>query len=556
MTGDPALSLLLRLKFVGFWRKQLRRLKTWKGALFALFGAGLIAVWIASFVLRDSRMNIVRSAPDDVELLIECAMLALTAVTLSNAIGFRGLYIPAAEIETLFSAPVSRGALIRMRVLTSLMRSLVGACFAGLAPARMAPHALYGFAGAFTAFLWFPILGQGVSILLGDAENRFASRLASLPHRALRVVLLAGVLIVFLSYASQSPDAIEAPLTAFEFVRSLSERPVVGALLALFKPWARAVSATSASEFWPAFGASTAILAATFVAVTRLNTDYRETALATSADVARRLARMRRGLGVGGVEARKLPLAARTPWLFGRGPFGAIAFRKTASILRKARGGLLFGVIVVAAVTVFASRISDAPQNEWVGALMVAGFGTFYLCLGLRFDFREDVDVLASIRAWPVASWRIFLATITPQVVLATSLVLAGVAATLARSKHVDARSFLAVAAVPLLVSAWVAIDNIAFLLAPSRSTPGQDGALQHAGRAFVLMLLRALALMLVIVPAAAPAVAASVVFEWSAERALWLGAAGGGLAMLLEIGGLIWLGGVVLRRFDVARDR
>ena len=44
--------------------------------------------------------------------------------------------------------------------------------------------------------------------------------------------------------------------------------------------------------------------------------------------------------------------------------------------------------------------------------------GTLYLCAGLRFDFREDLDAMESLKAWPVRPWRVFLATLLPEVVL------------------------------------------------------------------------------------------------------------------------------------------
>jgi hypothetical protein len=97
------------------------------------------------------------------------------------------------------------------------------------------------------------------------------------------------------------------------------------------------------------------------------------------------------------------------------------------------------------------------------------------------------------------------------------------------------------------------------FLFAPVRFVPGQEGLLQNAGRGIVLMLLRAVLLALTMVLAGGPA--------WGVHQgALHLGleprsALGAALAafflgLLLVDVALVGLGGVVLRRFDVARDR
>lgn len=557
MTLDPALRLLLRLKWRGFWRKQWRRVRSPSGALLALCGAVVLAGWLLAMGVHLLFDPGGRTNPEDAELMVSIGMAVLAMLTLSNALSFRGLYLPPSEIETLFSAPLSRTSILRMRLAVGFARSLFGAVFAGLAAMRLANVPAYGLAGALAALLWLPVVGQGLSVLFGGAENRIAVLASRLPHRALRALWLGLILVLFVTVASSTDAAdLDGPSSPLALARQLRDHPVGGFVLGLFWPWARSISAGSAREFWPAFAAALAVFGATLAAVSHLRVDYRETALATSAELAKRLARIRRGLGAGGVQARKLPATWRTPWLFGRGPFGAIAYRKTASILRKARGGLLFGVVVITVVTILAPRISNGARDAAASAAMVAVFGSFYLCLGMRHDFREELDSMASIRAWPLASWRIFVATIAPQVVVICALVLAGVAVTLARAPRFDPGALVVIALAPLLVATWVSIDNIAFLLAPSRTAPGQEGALQHAGRAFVLILLRGLALLVVLLPAAAPMLIASAVLAWPADRVAWVGLLFGGAALLVELAGLAWLGGAALRRFDVARER
>lgn len=554
---DPAARLLLRLKWRGFWRKQWRRVRTPSGAVLALVGGALGALWLASLSLSMFRSGPARLGADEVELLAQLALAVIVVITLSTSLSFRGLYVPAGEIETLFSAPLSRPSLIRMRLAVALVRSGLGAAFAGLGAARLGSSPLYAFAGAFSAFLWAPILGQGVAIALGGAENRLAARLARAPHRALRMALVGALLIGLVMLVTQDPRASDAPLrTPLEQLRQLAEQPVVAALLSPFWPWARAISATGPAEFWPAFALCVALMAATLFAVGNLRVDFRETALATAADVARRLARMRRGLGAGGVEARRLPLEWRTPWLFGRGPFGAIAYRKTASILRRARGGLVFGAVVMAAVTLFASQWAGPAGGGYRAALLVAGFGAFYLSLGLRYDFREELDALPAIRAWPLAPWKIFLATIAPQVALVSLLVAAGVLITLARAGELDLRFAPLTLLIALLVATWVCIDNLAFLLAPTRAAPGHDGVLQHMGRSIVLAVLRSLTMAAALAAAAAPVAVCVQLLGWSLESALPLGLSAAAGVLSVEIAALVAAGGLALARFDVARER
>ncbi|MBL8801325.1 MAG: hypothetical protein JNN27_04970 [Planctomycetes bacterium] len=555
--GDAAVRLLLRLKWRGFWRRQARRLRTGKGLLLALPGALLVVWWGAAFLIPSERSPLAaRLGPELTEGLIQVLLAGLTLVTFANAFSFRGLYIPASEIETLFAAPLSRPALVRMRMAITLLRSAVGAVFGGCAAMRLASEPLFGFAGGFVAFVWIAVLGQGLSLLLGSAENRVAALFAKAPVGLLRSAGIACTAALLYGLIVEGPDMSPLTRSPLDWLRGISQAPLLGALLAPFWPFARAVAATSAAEFWPAFGGAVAILGASLAAVAQSTVDYRETALATSAELARRLARMRRGLGAGGVQAKRLPLSWRTPWLFGRGPFGAIAFAKSASILRKARAGVVFAVMVMAAVTFFASRHVERPADAWGAAALVAGFGTFYLTLGLRYDFREELDHLGAIRAWPLASWRIFAATLAPQVLLVSLFVDAGVAFVLARAGEIDARFALLALAVTLAVSVWVAIDNIVFLLAPTRSAPGNDGVLQNAGRSLLLGMLRSLTMLAVVAAAAAPSLVAIQIFGAELDFAFGIGAASA-LAVLGACAvASVALGGWALARFDVSRER
>ena len=79
------------------------------------------------------------------------------------------------------------------------------------------------------------------------------------------------------------------------------------------------------------------LLWAVFFEITaRLRVDFREASIQTSSDIAVRLKRMGRG-GFGQGAVPQFAAARRVPWLFGRGPGGAIAWmvhnRVTPNIL-------------------------------------------------------------------------------------------------------------------------------------------------------------------------------------------------------------------------------
>jgi hypothetical protein len=339
------------------------------------------------------------------------------------------------------------------------------------------------------------------------------------------------------------------------------EQPVARALLLPFKPWSSMISATSAAGFWGWFALCFGLAVLGFELVSRTSVDFRELSLATSADVARRLNRVRRGTGgASSTEAPKESAGWRVPWVFGRGPLGAIAWRKCASIVRKARSGVTIGLGIIGVVMLVSTRA--APSQPWsaLGATaMIAGLGTLYLCGALRFDFREDLDAMAVIKAWPIAPWRIFVATLLPEVALVSALIIGAIAARIAITGDVPQALVPCLLAVPLLVSAWVAIDNAAFLFAPVRLAPGQDSMLQNAGRALLLLMLRFFLLFAVAAMVGVAvwfAMLAQEPLQLSNEAVATLAALPGLLVLFAEVPVLIFVGGRMLRRFDVARDR
>jgi hypothetical protein len=191
---------------------------------------------------------------------------------------------------------------------------------------------------------------------------------------------------------------------------------------------------------------------------------------------------------------------------------------------------------------------------------LLAGLGTVYLCSGLRFDFREELERMDVVRSWPLAPARVFLAMLLPEVVGVSLLVGGAVLLQSALSGGLPAPVIGLVLGLPILVFDWVAVDNLVFLLAPVRSVPGQEGLVQNAGRRMVHVLLLALLL--------TPTLGLAFLAGWGAFLLLripaGLGApaalAGGALlaflVLLLSAWGLVGLGGRALRGFDVARDR
>jgi len=559
--GHPALRLLARRKFIGVLRKQTRRLKSPAGALLALIGLAAIAVWIGSLALSSFGQGEQRWRAAVTPQLARLIGTVIGAMSLFGALSFRGLYLPREEIELLFSAPLARADVIRYRLWTALGKSLFGATFFAVVVMGRVHVPLFGFLGAFLAMMTLPLAAQLISLLAGDAENRWLNRL---PKGAMRLVHVFGlVLIISLILMPRGPGSEGLELSSLSaWAGRLLEHPLVHALTLPAWPWAQLVTARTLASFLPSLLVCAAIWWILFQLCLRVRIDYRELSLETSADVARRLSRLRGGAGGASAgTAHRDSAGWRVPWLFGRTPFGALAWRKTGTMLRKARGTLLISgalvlVLVVASMFIFGHESEFSALGS---SLMIAVFGTLYLCAGLRFDFREDLDRMDVVRSWPIAPWRVFLATLLPEVVLVVLLLAVAILIRSSIAGSFPPGVLLVLAALFPCVLTWVAVDNAVFLVWPVRMTPGQEGLLQQAGRSLMLMLVRLLGVALVGGLVFGTGMLWWLGHDWfgySKSTGLVLAEVFGMLVLVIECACMIFVGGRLLARFDVARDR
>ncbi len=573
MFGPPALRLLVWLKLRGAVRAQVRRLRTPRNWIFLILGVGLFALWAFNFLYFGSRGLGGGHDPQSEFAWSRILLCALGVLTLVGSFNHRGLYLPKQEIELAFSAPLARSDLVRYRLTTNLLRSIIAGLVVGVGAARKLEHPGYAFAGTFAALMFLPIVGQAAAILLGDAENRWTRLASRVPARAITLILGVGLVLLVVDLSSDEGGLL-GELAQSSNGGAIYEQPwyharLVQAILWPTLPWAHAINAAGPAEFAGWFALCAALWVLAFELTARIGVDFRELSLATSADIARRLKRLRSGgAGVAASKADVRSVGWRVPWLFGRGPFGAIAWLKLVAMLRKARGTLLFSVLVVGFVAVGFplmfehGRLAHDPElasrNGLLASAMIAAVGSMYLAAGLRFDFRQDLELMDLVKSWPVHSARIFLATILPEVLL-ISLLLA--TAIVVRSFFSGFHPVIAAILLfqPLVTFAWIAIDNAVYLFSPVRFTPGQEGALQHMGRSLLLMLLRLSILGVSLALAGGPAAGLILGADWlGIERGLaWVIALVYAWGVLLALdAALVVGGGWVLRRFDVARDR
>ncbi len=568
LIGHPALRLLARRKLKGVLRKQARRLKSWKGILLSVLGVSLFLIWMGGLLLHAFIGSPIELDVEGLESLVGVGAFALTVLSLSGALVHRGLYMPSEEIERIFSGPIPRADVVRYRLLVNVGRGTLGAVIVGLFTANRMPRPLFAFLGVFLLVQTLPVLHQAAAILSGLVENRLARRfrwLRTLIFGAMLFAIIIGVpLVVF--FGGRGVDS-DAPMLVAWLQRlgnlgldGWQSHPLVHAITWPFQPWTRMILADRLATFAPWCLVSIGLWIALAEATARLPVDYRELSLETSASVAARLRRARRGGGAATVRVSKATRGLRVPWLFGRGPAGAIAWRKLVSIVRKAKGTFAVSGLVLALVTILSLAFLGGDELALAGPLLVAFLGTLYLCAGLRFDFRDELERMEIIKAWPLAPTRLFAAMILPEALLVSLLLIAAVLVRALLAEEMSAAVGVIAAFLPLGVVGWIALDNAAFLFLPVRFVPGQEGALQNAGRGVLMMFVRLLALAFMLAFCFLPPY---LIYTFGGAA---LGIEGDGLLVvsgfllwillvLFDLG-VIWVGGWMLARFDVARDR
>lgn len=568
--GNPALRELARMKLRGLVRRQVRRMKSLSGLFFIVVGTLLMFAWLASILFTP---HMARGVPWEGELLrstVQFGFLFFCVISFATALSIRGVYFPKQEVERLFSSPVTRSDLVRFRMQVDLARTLLGAAVLGVLTHRRMPVPIYGFFGAFVSVLTLSIVRQMASLLFGDAHGRIGRFLAKHDLGFVRVVLgilawLAIMLLIFGESLIGEVGGFARGKSPKEIAELALLNPVAQVVLAPFRPWAEMMTARTAGAFFGWTAACVVIGLGLYELTARLPIDFRELSLQTSEEIARRLRNMRRGGRLTGGKISEAAAGRRVPWLFGTGAFGAVAWIKTAAMLRKARGTLLVSVFVVGFVTVVLSfamsdvTARDADKAAVVGSIMIAVLGMWYLSGGLRFDFRADLDRMETIKSWPLGPARLFLATLLPETALIW-VVLSVAIVTRALLLHLfDPLILLVIGLLPFLTLAWLAVDNAVFLLAPVRFVPGQEGTLHHTGRALVMVFVR---LLLFLASSVVVGVPAAAVYFLCAHLELetWATTAavtGVGVLMLVAVDAvLVYFGGRMLRRFDVARDR
>lgn len=536
---NRALWLLLRLQMGGWLRYVGRGVQTLRGVLLVLIGLSAFVPWILTMLLAPGTSvtagDLLRYGP--ALLMFYCVV---NVVVSSHD---RAIYFTPAEVQFLFSGPFGRREILAYKILLTILVSipatLIMGAFLRVRNGWM-PATLLG-------LLLTSIFMSLFSMALGLLANTVGERLYSRGQRVVVAVLLVLAAVIFFQTGGHA--GIDWQRLADDVFATQTWQVVTWPLRSFFE-------VMLARQLWPDLLShllvASSVVVVLFGVIFSLDARYEEAAAATSARVYARIQRLR-GRAVN-VEA---PVTARTvrwevptiPYLGGVGP---IFWRQLTGALR-GLGRLLwvlFVIGVVIAVPILSSGVSGT-REALVPVLVVLGsFLAVFLTAMVPFDFRGDIDRMASLKTLPIVPWRLALGQLLTPTFLLTLMqwLTLGFAMVLSPERM---EVWLAVAAfVPVFSFVVMGLENLLFLLFPVRIMAATPGDFQAMGRNVLLSIGKMAGLSGVGMAAVLVGMLAFVV---SGE--VWVGGVAGWMVFLVAGVVLVPLCGWAFTWFDVGRD-
>ncbi len=474
-----ALLLLIGLQLRGWLRFLGRNARTLRGALTALLGGGVFALWLLTFLLPSRESA--RIDPESLRRNGPAFLLFYCLVNVFASTGERAIYFSPGEVNFLFAGPFGRREILGYKVvstfLLSLPSTLVFAVFVGT-------NANW-FWAAYVALLLVILFQQ----LFGMALNLIAAAAGATAYgRGRRVALVA-----LLALAVVAALGVAGPAGKWD-LRS-APGAVIGSTAgqAVLTPLRWFFDAFLAERLWPDLvvnaGRAALVNLALLGVVFALDANYLEAAATSSARIYAQIQRLRRGgmaaAGRGGKARFGVP---NLPYWGGVGP---VLWRQLTTAVR-GLGRLALALVIVGAFLVVPllerGAAEDSPGAGAALAFLIVWL-TVFLTQLVPFDFRGDVDRIAALKSLPVVSWRLSVGQILAPVLIVTAVQWAALAV-LRVLALLEGGALLASAAFAAPFNFLLfALENFLFLRFPARVMAAAPGDFQAVGRNLLFVL-------------------------------------------------------------------
>ena len=469
-----ALLKLIGLRVHAAARRIVRGVKTPRGAILFLVGGAMFVLWLGPVLFVGVTSE--RGDPDVTRTAAPMLLLAMCVWTIVFTGGEKAIYFSPGELNFLLAGPFTRRELLAYKIFVGVLGAMVSAVFFLVVFLRNFPWWLAAYVGIVLSLLLVQLLSMSCVLVAQIVGERAYSRARKL---ALAAAVVALALMAWHVFGAGGEVGFS------EALRRLRDSTAVRGLLAVFEVFARTMTAET---FYPEVvgwgGLALVVDGALALLVLRLDADYVESSVTQSQKLYERFQRRRRGGFAGwSGKASKRARLPQLPWLGGAGP---IAWRQLLSALRHSRG-LLIGLAIMAAVV--SPIVFIARDERSIGPLLVAlAWMSVFLTQRMTFDFRGDLDQIDGLKSLPLRSTAITLGQLVTPALILTALQVIVVAVAVACLRVAPRVLWLGAVVVLPFNLILFEVDNLLFLLFPSRQMAGHPTDFQFMGRTMLML--------------------------------------------------------------------
>lgn len=539
----PALWKLIRLQWIGGFRRFRKSLTTVRGLFFAAFITGMSLYGLGSLYFATvvtSKVPQFSGAVDKIQSdLMPVGFFAVTCYILLFSTGDAMVSFTPSEIAFLFPGPITRKQLLSY----TLVKSLMGVAGISTFFAVFTTPSLSMFIPRWIAIIltlsFLQLLTMNVAFLRNLYEEKVHFQVRRLASLAVGIALLVSLLQT--TQAAGGQDL----LAVWNAFRASS---IAAWILLPFNLFVHAVRATDWIGFLPYAGIILLMDTALLGLAYRLDALSLETALAVSEKMAARIKLLQAkgalhlfGAPTSAVAERKVP---KLPYWGGVGPILwrqlTTTFRTSSKIVWIAAGAMLLAAFVVYMVA--SSGGKDAPLVAPIMSVGAMAYTSFLLCLMLQ----NDIEHVGYLKSLPIQTTSIVIGEWIGFPILLSviqALFVTGVA------------GFFPAAAPWLLAGAILilplnlllfGIDKLIFYIYPTRMAKGAPGDFQNSGKQMIFMALK----MLMLGAAVLVTVIASLPGALLLQSPL-VGISSAAIALLIECALLVPLLTIAFNKFD-----
>ncbi len=412
---------------------QIKSLKRPRYALAMLFGF----FYIYSVYLRPGGRANRPALGDDAAVIAAVLVLVMIAAWWVFGGDRSALAFSPAEVQFLFPAPVTRGDLIRFKLLRAqpqvLVSVLIGVVLFKRGASSPTPAALQIIAyWVIISTLHMHRLGASL-VRANTGQHGVAGAKRTIAAWA----VVGGAMTAVIATLVIALPRLQAALANGDFIQmiaSVLRQPVSGAVLTpvlwLLAPLFAIDSAAWLSAIWPAL----VLLVLHYFWVVRTHAAFEDAAVEASAKRADRLATMRaRRMGAplstnakaAAKESRERPARTWIPLSPTGHPAVAILWKNIVSIAREVRRSTLL-LLIAGTLTIYValSKVQEGTDLR-PGSYLLIGMAGFLAVIGpmwIRNDFRTDLTKLELLRGYPLDPRALVVAEIASSTLLLTGL--------------------------------------------------------------------------------------------------------------------------------------